>query len=248
MGREERNYSVPANRLKLNCVVKTMKVQIYQIHVDRDKNRVRHVKLDDLAKYQGSSKVNEALYDRVFKAEVDCEDLEQLYTLINCNGHPLYHGGEMKVSDVVVTEEGAFYCDRFGFSEIEFDEAKAVIPEGLMRVLYVEPGKAPYETEIPDMLEFEQQAVQGPIELVHLDRRTLLLCNEEAKYERKPGNRRLDNGSIIAGPFLIVGDGGSEFCSLTDAQAERYMQKFKDPHEISQDEVQADMGMHFIPL
>ena len=248
MGREKRNYSVPTNWLNLNRVVITMKVQIYQIHADRDINRVRHAKLADLAKYQGSSKVNEALYDRVFKAEIDCTDLEQLYSLINSSGHPLYHGGEMKVSDVVVTEKGAFYCDRFGFSEIEFDEAKAVIPESLMRVLYVEPGKVPYETEIPDMLEFEQQAVQGPFELVHLDRRTLLLCNEEAKHEGKPGNRRLDNGSIIAGPFLIVGDGGSNFCSLTDAQAERYMQKFKEPHEISQEEVQDDMGMHFIPL
>lgn len=225
-----------------------MKARIYQIHVDRDENRVRHLKLDDLAKYQGSSKVNEALYDRVFKAEVDCSDLEQLFSLINGSGHPLYHGGEMKVSDVVVTEEGAFYCDRFGFVEIDFDEAKAVVPECLMRVLYVEPGKAPYETEIPDMLEYEQQAVQGPMELVHLDRRTLLICNEEAKFERKPGNRRLDNGSVIAGPFLIVGDGGSTFCSLSDEQADRYMEKFKEPHEISQDEVQADMGMYFIPL
>lgn len=225
-----------------------MKVQIYQIHVDRDKNCVRHLKLDDLAKYQGSSKVNEALYDRVFKAEVDCSDLEQLFSLINGSGHPLYHGGEMKVSDVVVTEEGAFYCDRFGFAEIEFDEAKAVVPEGIMRVLYVEPGKAPYETEIPDMLEYEQQAVLGPIEPVQLDRRTVLLCSEEAKFEGKPGNRRLDNGSIIAGPFLIVGESGSDFCSLSDEQVDRYVEKFKEPHEISQDEVQADMGMYFIPL
>lgn len=72
-----------------------MQVRIYQINVDRDENRVRHAKLDHLAKYQGSSKVNETLYDRVFRAEMDSDDLEHLYTLINTKGHPLYHGGEM---------------------------------------------------------------------------------------------------------------------------------------------------------
>ena len=225
-----------------------MQVRVYQIDPDRDQNRIRYESLNDLPKYQGSSKVDESLYDRVLRADVDCESLEQLYTLLNTKGHPLHHGSQMKVSDVVVTDQGAFYCDRFGFAKIEFDESKAQIPADCMRVLYVEPGKIPYETEIPNSLEGEQQAVQGPIEPVQLDRRTLLLCSEEAKYEGKPGNRRLDNGSVIAGPILIVGERGSNFCSLSDEQVDRYMEKFKEPHEISQDEVQADMGMYFIPL
>lgn len=225
-----------------------MQVRVYQINPDRDQNRIRYESLNDLPKYQGSSKVDESLYDRVLRADVDCESIEQLYTLLNTKGHPLHHGGQMKVSDVVVTDQGAFYCDRFGFAKIEFDESKAQIPDGMMRVLYVEPGKIPYETEIPNSLDYEQQAVQGPIEPVQLDRRTVLLCSEEAKFEGKPGNRRLDNGSIIAGPFLIVGESGSDFCSLSDEQTARYLQKFMEPHDISQDEVQADMGMYFIPL
>lgn len=138
-----------------------MRVRVYQINPDRDKNRIMYERLDDLQKYQGSSKVDESLYDRVLRADVDCESLEQLYTLLNTKGHPLHHGGQMKVSDVVVTDEGAFYCDRFGFAEIGFDEAKARIPADCMRVLYVEPGKAPYETEIPNTLSGAQQAVQG---------------------------------------------------------------------------------------
>ena len=62
------------------------------------------------------------------------------------------------------------------------------------------------------------------------------------------GNRRLENGSVIAGPFLIVRDDGSDFASLTDHQTEQYLEKFREPQDISQEEVQADMGMTFIPL
>lgn len=112
-----------------------MRVRVYQINPDRDKNRVMYERLDDLQKYQGSSRVDESLYDRVLRADVDCEGLEQLYTLLNTKGHPLHHGGQMKVSDVVVTDEGAFYCDRFGFTEIGFDESRAQIPADCMRVL-----------------------------------------------------------------------------------------------------------------
>ncbi len=223
-----------------------MQVRVYQINPDRDKNRVMYERLDDLAKYQGSPKVDAALYDRVLRADVDCENLEQLYAMLNTTGHPLHHGGSMKVSDVVVTDDGAFYCDRMGFAEIEFNESKAHIPEGSMRALYVEPGKAPFETEIPNCLEAEQQAVKGLIDLVYLDCGAILICNDEGKLIGMEGNRVLDNGSIIAGPFLVVGDAGENFCSLTDEQAAYYMQRFQEPEDITQEEVEADTGFYFI--
>lgn len=222
-----------------------MQVRVYQIDPDRDKNRVMYERLDDLARYQGSSKVDESLYDRVLKADVDCENLEQLYTMLNLSGHPLHHGGQMKVSDVVVTDEGAFYCDRLGFVEIGFDESKAQIPEGMMRVLYVEPGKVPYETEIPNCLEAEQQAVKGLIDLVYLGHGAILVCNDEGKLIGMDGNRVLDNGTIIVGPFFIAGDAGENFCSLTDEQAAHFMQRFMEPEDISQEDVQADTGFIF---
>ena len=221
-----------------------MNVRVYQIDPDRDANRVMHERLGDLQKYQGSAKVDESLYDRVLRADVDCEDLEQLYTMLNISGHPLYHGGQMKVSDVVVTDEGAFYCDRVGFVGIEFDESKAQIPEGMMRVIYVEPGKPAYETEIPDNWEARSQAVQGILDCVQMDFSTVLLCNDESKINGMKGNRRLDNGSVIAGPFLIVGD-GNEFQPLTDAQAAHFMERFKEPENITPQEVAADTYIHF---
>ncbi len=223
-----------------------MQVRVYQINPDRDKNRVMYERLDDLAKYQGRFKVDASLYDRVLRADVDCDNLEQLYAMLNTTGHPLHHGGSMKVSDVVVTDDGAFYCDRMGFAEIEFDESKAHIPEGVMRALYVEPGRAPFETEIPNCLKAEQQAVKGLIDLVYLDNGSILICNDEGKLIGMEGNRVLDNGTIIAGPFLIVGDAGENFCSLTDEQAAYYMQRFQEPEEITQEEVEADTGFYFI--
>ena len=59
------------------------------------------------------------------------------------------------------------------------------------------------------------------------------------------GNRRLDNGSIIAGPFFVIGDGGENFRSLTDAEVSRYLQVYAEPQQISQREVRADMGFTF---
>ena len=59
------------------------------------------------------------------------------------------------------------------------------------------------------------------------------------------GNRRLDGGSVIAGPFFVIGDAGENFRSLTDAEVNRYLQMYAEPQQISQREVRADMGMTF---
>lgn len=115
------------------------------------------------------------------------------------------------------------------------------------RVVYVEPGKAACEKWIGTELEDLQAAVgDGPIECVypHADR-TLLVCNDESKLRGMEGNRKLDTGSIIAGPFFVIGDAGENFRSLTDAEVNRYLQMYAEPHQISQEEVQADMGWIF---
>lgn len=114
------------------------------------------------------------------------------------------------------------------------------------RVVFVEPGKPAVEKEIGTKLEDLQAAVGGLIECVypHGDR-TVLVCNDEGKLLGMEGNRRLGNGSIIAGPFFIIGDGGENFRSLTDAEVSRYVQQYAQPHQISQREVQADMGFTF---
>jgi hypothetical protein len=112
------------------------------------------------------------------------------------------------------------------------------------RVVYVEPGKPACVREIGTELEDIQEAVGGgPFECVypHEDN-TMLVCNDEGKLLGMEGNRRLDTGSIIAGPFFVIGDAGENFRSLTDAEVETYLQKYAEPEIIPQHEVQQDMG------
>jgi hypothetical protein len=182
-----------------------MRIKIYQINPDRDTNRIAHTRLSELERFQGSPDVQASIYDEVFNAVIDQDDLEDIFFLFNTDGHPLYRGGSMKVSDVVVTEEGAFYCDSVGFKPVTFDESQTQKPDNLLKVVYVEPGKPPYEAEILHTLEAQQKAVGGFIEPVYLEDDITLVGNEESKLIGMPGNRRLDSGSIIAGPFYLVG-------------------------------------------
>ncbi len=64
-----------------------------------------------------------------------------------------------------------------------------------------------------------------------------MIGNDEAKLIGMMGNRRI-NGEIYAGPLLIAGDdfkGG--FCDLTQNQAEKYVERFLLPENISDEEV-----------
>lgn len=60
-----------------------------------------------------------------------------------------------------------------------------------LRVLLVEPEKAPRTAVIPNNLDGLQTAVGGMIEIVDLDDKTCLVCNEEGKLLGLPGNRRV---------------------------------------------------------
>lgn len=114
------------------------------------------------------------------------------------------------------------------------------------RVVYVEPGKPAREMMIGSDIKDLQKAVGGLIEIIYAHNdRTVLVGNDEAKLIGMEGNRRLDTGSIIAGPFFVIGNAGEDFRSLTDAEVDRYLQHYAQPHEISQEEVQADMGWVF---
>ena len=219
-----------------------MRVQIYQINHDRDVHNMKFMSLQD-----GES-VDASTYDEVFNAEIDETNLEDIYRRFNTERHPLHRGHSLSVSDVVVMNGKAHICQSFGFKEIPFDVSLTQKPDNLMRVVYVEPNKPAYEAEIEHTLEGEQRAVKGYIEPVYIeDDGTCLICNEEAKLIGMEGNRRFGNGSsIIAGPFFVVGLTEDDFRGLTDAEVMKYMDRFKEPEQISQEEVQGDMGITII--
>lgn len=214
-----------------------MRVKIYQINSNRDVNRMKFMSLKD------GRKADPTVYDEVFDAEIEETDLEEIYSRFNTVGHPLHRGHSLSVSDIVVTKDGAYYCDSVGFQKVDFDESLTQKPDNLMTVVYVEPHKAPYIAEIVHTLEAEQKAVGGLIEPIYNDDGTCLVGNEEAKLIGMEGNRYLDNGqSIIAGSFFVCGLTRDDFRGLTNEEAMKYMDKFAEPEYISQDEVQADTG------
>lgn len=221
-----------------------MHLKIYQIDMDRDKN---HAKFRELTG-EGKLEADARIYDEVFDGVVDCQNAEDVYRMFNTTGHPLHRGHSLSVSDVIIMDDKKMICQPIGFAEVQFDESQTQKPADLIRALYVEPGKEPVVVEVRNELRSLQRAVQGLIELVPLDRKTSLICNEEGKLEGMQGNRRLDSGGIIAGPFLVVGDDGSDFCSLSDDMLDLYQKKFMEPQQISQEEVQSDMGFTFIPM
>ncbi len=116
-----------------------------------------------------------------------------------------------------------------------------------MKVVMVEPNKPAYVTEIGNDLQSMKEAVGGLIEPIYYldDPRAVMVGNEEAKIIGLEGNRRFGN-RIVAGTFFICGNDDENFCSLPDDLCEKYACEFAQPHEITQDEVERDMGMTFI--
>ncbi len=224
-----------------------MKIKIYQINTERDKNNVKFMGRENLSKWQSSPDVDSSLYDEVFSGDVDCGGLESVYTLFNTDIPALHRGHSLSVSDVVVTEDGAYYCARAGFEKIEFDESKTQKQKNLMQVVYVEPSKPAYRAEIENSLRGEQRAVGGHIEAVPLQDGVYIVCNEEGKLRGMEANRRIQ-GSVIVGPFFVVGTDGEEFCSLTEDETEKYLARFSEPEEISEEEVIEDTGIKIYPL
>lgn len=66
----------------------------------------------------------------------------------------------------------------------------------------------------------------GLIEILDLDERTCILCNEEGKLINLMPNRRVGD-DIICGVFYVVGqDREGNLTSLTDEQIEHYSEVF----------------------
>ena len=219
-----------------------MRVKIYQINSDRDADRQKFMSLND------DQTVSSAIYDEVFNAEIDETDLEAIYARFNTSHHPLFRGHSLSVSDVIVMDGKAHYVQSLGFTEIPFDEGQTQKPDNLMRVVYVEPNKPAYEAEVVGTLEGEQAAVQGYIEAIYFEKTddVLIIGNEEAKLIGMEGNRHVGE-DIIAGPFFVCGTSGSSFRGLTDEEVTKYMDRFKEPEQISQEEVQGTIGYTIFP-
>ena len=55
------------------------------------------------------------------------------------------------------------------------------------------------------------------------------VCNDEGLINGMPMNRAVERYGALAGPFFICGISGENFCSLTDAQVQKYRKMFLRP-------------------
>lgn len=97
-----------------------------------------------------------------------------------------------------------------------------------IKVLVVEPAKAPYAKEIDGSLESMQTLVGGNIEATYpFEDPVALVFNSDGKFNGLQPNRllRLENGDpydVVCGTFFLAGLGGETFVSLTQDQLQRY--------------------------
>ena len=109
--------------------------------------------------------------------------------------------------------------------------------DATMRVLIVEPGKAPREAVIAHTLEAMQAVVGGPIQAVYpFEEPVALICNDESKSLGLPWNRMLRDFSgeiydIIAGTFFLCAapKDSESFEGLTENQIQMYSMRFQHP-------------------
>ena len=105
-----------------------------------------------------------------------------------------------------------------------------------MKVLVIEPRRAPYEKEIGRTLRELQEIVGGLIQAVYPfeDEDVALICNDEGKLLGLPLNRALrdENGDIydiICGTFFICSApfDSENFESPSEEQIKKYKKKFE---------------------
>ena len=126
--------------------------------------------------------------------------------------------------------------------------------ENEIKVLKVEPGKAPEMVTLTNTLEDLQKAVSigadyvGLIEIVDLDSKTCILCNEEGKLIGLEPNRILGR-DILCGVFYVYGqDRCGNLTSLKDDKLEFYKDYFAKRVIISPEGVANSVFVEFIPL
>lgn len=107
-----------------------------------------------------------------------------------------------------------------------------------MRILIVEPMKAPYEKEIGSDLKSMQAVVGGFIQAIYPfeDEELALICHEEGKLIGLPFNRALrdEEGTVydvVAGTFFLcrAPSDSEKFESLTEEQVRFGKTKFTYP-------------------
>lgn len=95
-----------------------MKVKLYQIVPEKDDKNLMFMGYDFTMKKGG---INPDIYKKVFEGELAVNNPDEVYCIFNTMLPDGYCGRCMSVSDIVYMDKlGTFFCDRFGWKEVEF--------------------------------------------------------------------------------------------------------------------------------
>ena len=101
-----------------------------------------------------------------------------------------------------------------------------------MKIVLARPGKPAFVTEIDNSVEIYRRIVEGTPQEAHYfadDPTVVLICNEEGKLLNLSNNRMIAD-DVIAGTFFLCNydSSTSNYCSLTDDQAQKYVDLLND--------------------
>lgn len=232
-----------------------IKIRIYQINTARDVNRICFMAYKDLGKIQGCPEVDSKIYDKVYDNEVECRGLEDIFRVFNVERPEDFKGRSLSVSDVVEVyesgdvERGFYFCDRFGYEQVEFNPAECEVSEWMnerpqkISVLLVEPHKIPRIIEIGNDYRTLVKTIGDKVEeYMPFSDEVALVCGRSGNQNGAEMNRaiysepdeetgRREMLDIIFGKFIICHApiGGETYSSLPDKLAQKYKEMFKNP-------------------
>ena len=96
-----------------------------------------------------------------------------------------------------------------------------------MRAIIKEAGLKPRVIDIENTLEALQQTVGGYIEVLNLNEKTVLICDEEGKLKDKPYNFDIDFDYIV-GTAIFVNTTEEDFTDIDEATEKMIMDLFKE--------------------
>jgi hypothetical protein len=115
-----------------------------------------------------------------------------------------------------------------------------------LKVVLVPVGGRPRIQIIKNTLPDQQAIVGGYIEVLAFEKNMLLICNEEGKLKRLPGNRRVGKDIIVGDFFITSSDDEGEFISLSDEQISYALECFDAVEDYTPENVEQTAFMNFL--
>ena len=153
-------------------------------------------------------------------------------TLLTSDNLPISPDGcfELMTDDLIVSDKAITLSEW----QADIEAQKAGPPTEWIRVLIVEPMKAPRVDEIPHTLSGMQAVVGGTIRALYPSRtdKVAFIHNDDGKLIGLQPNRILRDecGSpydYIAGTFFVCGLGDEDFASLPPDMEKKYLELFR---------------------